>query len=204
MFAYCGNNPIARKDEGGKFWNIVIGAAVGAVVSAATTAIQSYLETGSVDVGKTIISGIVGAASGAVAATGLGALAQAAITAVVTMGGDVATQMICEKKTWNQVDKKQVIHNGLVAGGTSLLGSALGKITSSGYTIKGESLIDAGKNKLLTGYVRQSAGQSHTKLINQGHTLIAAGTKSVNTGRGISSVTGTVLTWGVTQRYSWT
>ena len=35
MFAYCGNNPVSRKDEGGEFWNVVVGAAVGAFMGAA-------------------------------------------------------------------------------------------------------------------------------------------------------------------------
>ena len=33
MCAYCGNNPVIRTDDGGDFWNIIIGAVVGAVVS---------------------------------------------------------------------------------------------------------------------------------------------------------------------------
>ena len=59
LFAYCGNNPISRADTNGYFWNVVIGAVVGAIVSAVTTAVQSYKETGKVDIGKTVISGVV-------------------------------------------------------------------------------------------------------------------------------------------------
>ncbi len=203
MFSYCGNNPTNRKDDGGKFWNIVIGAVVGAVVSAATTAIQSYKETGTVDIGKTIISGLVGAVSGGVAATGLGMFTQAAITAGAAFVGDVATQKICENKSWSKVNYLKAAHNGVVAGGTSLIGSVLGGITSGRHTTTGNSLLSAGKDKLLTGYVKKSVGQSYSKLIKQGTKLVAAGTKYINTGRGISSVTGTLLTWGIGQEYSW-
>ena len=28
-YAYCGNNPITRADEGGEFWHIIVGAVVG-------------------------------------------------------------------------------------------------------------------------------------------------------------------------------
>lgn len=35
MFAYCGNNPVFRADTDGEAWNILIGAAVGAVVGGA-------------------------------------------------------------------------------------------------------------------------------------------------------------------------
>lgn len=203
MFAYCGNNPVSREDDGGDFWNIVIGAAVGAVVSAATTAIQSYKETGHVDIGQTIISGAVGAISGGVAATGLGMLSQAAITAGAAFVGDVATQKFCQGKSWDKINYVKAAHNGVLAGGTSLIGSVLGSITSAGHTITGESLISAGRDKLLSGYVRQSVGQSASKFMKQGWKLVSAGMKYVNTGRGISSVTGTIMTWGVGQKYSW-
>ena len=93
-------------------------------------------------------------------------------------------------------------YNGLVAGGTSLVGSILGGITSSGYTITGNSMVSTGKDKLLAGYLRKSAGQSYSSLLRQGRQLVATGTKYINTGRGISSVTGTVLTWGICQKYS--
>ena len=202
MFAYCGNNPISREDDGGEFWNIVIGAAVGAVVSAVTTAIDTYVTTGSIDWGKVGISAAVGAISGGVAATGLGAIAQAGITAGVTAVGEVASQTLCEGKKLSQIDTDKVIHNSLLAGGTSLLGSALGGITSMGYSNAGKTLVSAGKDKLLTGYVRQNAGQSYSYLMKQGQKLIATGTRYINTGRGVSSVTGTLFTWAFAWKYS--
>ena len=45
MFAYCGNNPIMRADDGGEFWHIVAGAAIGWGVSFFST----LLTTGSVE-----------------------------------------------------------------------------------------------------------------------------------------------------------
>lgn len=171
MFAYCGNNPVNRKDGEGEFWNVVIGAAVGAVVGAVTTAIQSYKETGTVDIGKTVISGLVGAVSGGVAATGLGMFAQATITAGTAFVGDVATQKICENKSWSEVNYSKAAHNGVVAGGTSLNGSVLGGITSGGHTTTGNSLLSSGKVKLLTGYVRKSVGQSYARCTEGTHRI---------------------------------
>ena len=46
MFAYCGNNPVSRADDGGEFWNWVIGAAVGALVGAINTAVEAYNDNG--------------------------------------------------------------------------------------------------------------------------------------------------------------
>ena len=31
LYAYCDNNPVSRKDEGGECWHLLIGAAVGAI-----------------------------------------------------------------------------------------------------------------------------------------------------------------------------
>lgn len=95
------------------------------------------------------------------------------------------------------------MHNGVVAGSASALGSVLGGITSSGHSITGNSLLSAGRDKLLTGYARQAVGQSHSHLLQQGSKLVSAGIKNINIGRGISSVTGTILTWGVAQEVSW-
>ena len=203
MFAYCGNNPVSRKDDGGEFWNIVIGAAVGAIVSGITTAIDTYTSTGAVDWGQVAISAAVGGISGGVAATGLGPIAQAAITAGAAFIGDVATQKFCEDKSWDKVNYLKAAHNGILAGATSLIGSGLGGITSANQAIEGNALVSMGQDKLLTGYVRQAVGQSYSKLIKQGQQLISSGTKLINTGRGISSVTGTLLTWGLGQTYSW-
>lgn len=49
MFAYCGNNPVSREDDGGEFWNFVIGAAVGGLVGGVVSAVTSYAQTGEID-----------------------------------------------------------------------------------------------------------------------------------------------------------
>ena len=41
LFAYCDNNPITRKDDGGDFWHIIVGAAIGAVVGGVVKAITN-------------------------------------------------------------------------------------------------------------------------------------------------------------------
>ena len=76
MFAYCGNNPISRKDDGGEFWNFVVGAIVGAAVGAVTTAVDAVKEDGlaALTSGKTWakmgVSAACGVINGAVAASG--------------------------------------------------------------------------------------------------------------------------------------
>ena len=44
MFAYCGNNPVSRGDEGGEFWHLIIGAAVGVVTQYAVDVVTDWIK----------------------------------------------------------------------------------------------------------------------------------------------------------------
>lgn len=192
MFAYCGNNPISREDDGGEFWNIVIGAAVGAVVSAVTTAIDTYTTTGSIDWGKVGISAAVGAVSGGVAATGLGAIAQAAISAGASAIGSVATDLYARsnasnagKITWSEMGgiAMRALGSAAIGFGGSVFGTAAGKIVSGGIEAKGATMVF--KGKIGAGCWTKAQARN---MVSQGKALI-------NTARGLSSVVGTLFTW---------
>lgn len=43
MFAYCGNNPTSRIDDGGDFWEIIVGAAVGGAIAGAIIGVVSHI-----------------------------------------------------------------------------------------------------------------------------------------------------------------
>lgn len=85
LYAYCDNNPVMRVDEDGEFWlsAILIGAAIGAVVSGITSIITQKIETGTVNLAEVAISSIAGALSGALATTGIGALGSGIINAAI-------------------------------------------------------------------------------------------------------------------------
>ena len=204
MFAYCGNNPISRTDQSGNLWNYVIGAVVGGVVSAVTTAVQSYKEAGEVNLQSTVIAGLVGAIGGAVAASGLNCVAQAGITMATTAVGDVLTQKVNAKDTvgatYNPI---QTIQNTLLAGGCSVLGSGLGSLASYGYTSLGSELLEKGVEKAGQAFYRSNLGLSSSKLVRQAERLLNQGAVLTNIGRGVSSVTGTLLTWGLSVEYSY-
>jgi hypothetical protein len=192
MFAYCGNNPVSRADDGGEFWNIVIGAAVGAIVSAVTTAIDTYTTTGSVDWAKVGISAAVGAVSGGVAATGLGAIAQAAISSGAAAIGSIATDLYDRSNdsnigsfSWQELGgiAARAVGSAAIGFGSSIFGTAAGKIVSGRLEAKGASMVFSGK----IGAGCWTKAQAHS-LVSQGNILI-------NTARGISSVVGTFFTW---------
>ena len=58
LFAYCGNNPVSRHDESGKFFNAIFGGIVGGIIGAVSAAVK----------GDNILAGAaIGAATGAAA-----------------------------------------------------------------------------------------------------------------------------------------
>ena len=44
MFAYCGNNPVSREDDGGECWNIVIGAIAGIASQFISGVVENAIE----------------------------------------------------------------------------------------------------------------------------------------------------------------
>ncbi len=187
MFAYCENNPVMRSDDEGEFWNIIIGAAVGGLISAATTAYRSYKETGHVDVTQTVISGISGAICGGVAATGLGTIAQAVTSAVASGVGSIASDYCSAKREGKKFNVgRSLAKAGLAAAtgfGCSVLGTGAGKVLTKNLEKTGQILQVKGKNMANT-YTRAQARE-----------LSRQGSKLINTARGINSVVGTIFTW---------
>ena len=111
MFAYCGNNPVSRKDNSGEFWNVVIGAVVGAALSAASelaSQVINHVATGEkINWGDVATSAAGGAVYGGVmAATGSNMAASMASTATTSVingvrNGDSVGKIITDtaKKT---------------------------------------------------------------------------------------------------------
>ena len=207
MFAYCGNNPTSRSDETGDFWNFIVGAVVGAVVNAVSTAVDAVKEGGldALSDGKTWakigVSAATGAINGAVAASGLGMFAQAGISAATSAVGDIANQWI-ETGSLKKVNYARALHNGLVAGGVSAVGSITGGLLSSTKMSQGNELVSAGLDKYLKGSARELAGKSSSSLLRHGAKLVFKGNQLINTARGITSVSGTLLTWGISNKYT--
>ena len=65
-----------------------------------------------------------------------------------------------------------------------------------------EEFIKEGQSRLLTGVVRRTLGQSHSAFMRQGYKYLAQAVKPTNIARGISSVTGSVISGVVGIGYS--
>ena len=84
---------------------------------------------------------------------------------------------------------------------TSLVGSGVGKLICGRLNKAGMELISRGQDKLLTGYIRNSFGQSHSALIRQGMKFVAQGAAKITAYRTISSVIGSAIGGGTAAVY---
>ncbi len=124
LFAYCDNNPVLRADEGGEFWHLAVGAAVGGLASGAYKVLANLVqkEKWNDGLGEAVLSG---AASGLLAATGVGLVGQIAGNAVLSAAADVATQY--KERGFSKISIDQVAAHGVVGGiGGALGGKGLG------------------------------------------------------------------------------
>ena len=150
MYAYCGNNPISREDDGGEFWNTVIGAAAGAIVGGISAAIMGT------DIKAGIVSGALsGAISGAavdiaIATGGVGLVALAGV-AIASGAGGAASSYVNQRmngKKHNEVDWDTVAIDGVwgAVGGALSFGAAdVGgkacKTLAQNIALKGKKLV---------------------------------------------------------------
>lgn len=133
MFAYCGNNPISRADDGGEFWNIVIGAVAGAIASAVSELVSqviNHVATGEdIDWGDVATSAAGGAVYGGVmAATGSNMAASIASTATTSVingvrSGDSVGEIITD-----------TAKNTLITAATCAAPKVINKSLSGKYT----------------------------------------------------------------------
>ena len=207
LYTYCHNNPILGVDPSGHWLNFVIGAAVGAVISGVTTAISTYKENGKVDWSSTLVSAATGAVGGAIAASGMGLLAQAVWTGVSSGVGNFVDQGInFLQRDKDKIDPLEIASN--TVGGFA--GSALGSLTAKAAPYvsskvsrisramddslnKAETLRLASKSASRGIFTKESSSElasSMRKTALQGY---AKAYKAMNTLQGIYSVQGSVL-----------
>ena len=127
MFAYCGNNPITRQDDGGQLWEIIVGAALGGAIAGAIVGTVSYLVTSGINGNEVTAAGVLGAiATGAVTGA-IGAVA-GALGGVYAVIGSVIVGTISGVVTAHNTDgsTEQKIAAGFTAGVVATLGTYLG------------------------------------------------------------------------------
>ena len=135
LYAYCDNSPVDREDDG-EFWHILAGAVAGALVSGAVTAITN------IATGKKWSDGIgvamaAGALSGAIASSGLGAVAQGVGNALISGTESVVNQGL--EKGFHNIDYGEAIKDSVIGGITGASGG-LSKGTANHLRTQGKFL----------------------------------------------------------------
>ena len=122
LYTYCGNNLILNVDPDGHFWHIVAGAAVGALIGGVVK-VASNLASGedwNAELGTAMLAG---AASGALAATGVGMVGMIVGNAAISMAEN-ATNQIIENKGFNNFDVGDMAIDGVIGGISGAIGGA--------------------------------------------------------------------------------
>ncbi|MBP3560402.1 MAG: RHS repeat-associated core domain-containing protein, partial [Clostridia bacterium] len=120
LFAYCDNNPVVRADSSGYIWHIVGGAAFGSLFAGIMTIGSNLLSGESVTKGLAT-SMVAGAASGALAASGIGIVGMVAGNTAISMVENGVNQII-ENNGFDNFDVKDMVKDGVVGGTFAAIG----------------------------------------------------------------------------------
>ena len=119
LYAYCDNNPVMRTDDNGDFWHIAVGGLLGGLIGGIAQVASNIIEGENAfdGVGAAFISG---AASGALASTGVGIVGSIVGNAGISMAENVVTQVI-DNKGFDDFDVGDMLIDGAIGGGTGLI-----------------------------------------------------------------------------------
>ena len=160
LFAYCGNNPVAREDKSGELWNVVAGAVVGGTISLVTSIVSEVIEGDFTlkDVGQIAISTTIGAMEGAMIA--FCPAASMAISAVASVA-DTALN------GWIDGDSVgDIVINSLVSGTIGAVSGSGGSEFVKGGKLLNEAVDSLGKvsSKGVNPIVKQTAQKTIHKV----------------------------------------
>lgn len=156
MFAYCGNNPVSRKDDGGEFWHLVVGGVIGGIIGGISAAVSGG------DTVDILIGIAAGGAGGVLAASGAGVVAQALGSAAISMASNAATQaknIVQEKQT--EFNVGDMLFDGVVGLATGAWGGNGASYGNSG------GIMQAGKQLFKKGFFNAQARSYYAKVAHR-------------------------------------
>ena len=142
-YIYCWNRPEDFEDNDGELPTILIGAAVGGLVSAAIEFGSQVISGKEIDGGKILLELGKGAIKGAIAGTGAGLLVTAASNGVIDGVGNAVEQVWIEGKS--KVDVGEAVETGVWSAGMTLAFAGVDKIKEG---IGVDKAVNTIKNKL--------------------------------------------------------
>ena len=129
LFAYCDNNPLMRTDEDGEFWNFIVGAIVGAVVGGIAQIVSNVI-TGN-DWSDGLATAVIsGAASGVLAASGVGIVGSVVGNAIISASSNAVNQVV-KNKGFKGFDIGDMLLDGAIGGIAGAVGGqGMGKVVN--------------------------------------------------------------------------
>ena len=140
-FAYCGDNPVARIDSEGNFWNLIVGTVIGAIAGGVTAAINHENVWAGIGIGAavgfvagaTLGAGLAVAAAGTTAATVGGAAIAFAGGAAASAGGEVARQLINHDTDNGKINYRKVAKESVIGGVANLASFGMAKLIAPAF-----------------------------------------------------------------------
>ena len=129
LFAYCDDNPVNRSDDGGEFWHILAGAAIGAIGGAISSIVSQAISGEDINWKAVGISAASGAISGAITAACpcMGPIATGLVQGSLSAATYAATEKIAYGRDPTVEDTLRVgITSGVMAGGMKFLAQEAG------------------------------------------------------------------------------
>ncbi len=126
MYAYCQNNPVMYSDISGYFWNLAIGAFIGAAVGFTFSVGSQMIAGGEINWGLVMVATGAGAVSGLIASTGIGVIGSGIAGGVLGGAQDTASQLVMNGGCLEELDFLSI---GVSTG----IGIVAGLISGSGY-----------------------------------------------------------------------
>ena len=117
LYAYCNNNPVMYSDPTGQLFSmLLIGALIGFAVNFAISATTQLLTEGEVNWGTAVIDGAFGAVSGALAVTGIGAVATGVINGALSLVNSTITTGIENNWQFSMIDYVSIVGSAFASG----------------------------------------------------------------------------------------
>ena len=122
LFAYCDNDPVNRKDDGGEFWHIIAAGAINGAISAINNAVTQIHEKGSdnFDWGQVFIAAAFGCANGVLTSCGVFSFgAVIALSGVLGAAESVASDLRSNYTGEQSYSTGQIIGHAIVNASTA-------------------------------------------------------------------------------------
>ncbi len=182
LFAYTDNNPVSRVDDEGEFWNIVIGATVGGLLSGGIEVVSQIMSGKSISELDWVSIGIetaTGAATGALSACGVPPITYCSISGAI---GAASSGL----HSWHNGDDGFTIAKKSLSGGLTSIASASAGESLKAIGRKATSAKHMEWGKIGSSIKKQSNTKTHkpnivltaTKMVKSSFQTVDAPTKS--------------------------